>query len=96
MKKIKLFKTVDKKLQDIGFKKIKDDVYCVVYERENKEFSYVQVLTIVHKKNGKHIIQSYDKNLFDIQNVGNTCVGLTYYETKLILKKMREKGWKSK
>lgn len=47
----------------------------------------------IDKKNGKHIIQSYDKELLDKKGIGNTCVGLTYYETKLIMKKMRKKKW---
>lgn len=51
---------------------------------------------LAHKKNGKHIIQSYDKNLTDSKGIGNTCVGLTYYETKLFMKKMKQKGWMDK
>lgn len=91
----KLFKSVDKKFEEIGFKKYYDDNYRVTYKRRNKKFNYTQVLTIVHKANGRHIIQSYDDHLFDNKGVGNTCVGLTYYETKLALKKMRQKKWKS-
>lgn len=36
---------------------------------------------------------NYDPDLFDSKNIGNTCVGLTYKETKLFLKKMKKKGW---
>ena len=53
----------------------------------------MQVLDIRHKKDGRHIIQSYDKDLFDKEGIGNTGVGLTYYETKLALKKMKKKKW---
>jgi len=90
---LKIFKTVDKKIEDLGFKKIDDNNYIVIYERDNKQYGYRQVVALCHKKSGKHIIQSYDKELFDNLGIGNTCVGLTYYETKLILKKMKQKKW---
>ena len=93
---MKLFKTVDEKLADIGFVKVEDNECYVSYEREDKEYNYTQCLDILHKNSGRHIIQSYDKHLFDERKIGNTCVGLTYYETKLIMKKMRQKGWESK
>ena len=93
---MKLFKSTDEKLKEIGFVKTQDDNYAVTYERFNIRYNYTQVLTIVHKKSGQHIIQSYDKYLMDNKGIGNTCVGLTYRETKLIMKKIREKGWKSK
>ena len=92
----KLFKTVDDKFREIGFQKIQDDRYSATYERRDEECGYTQVLDIRHKANGRHIIQSYDKELFDKKNIGNTCVGLTYYEMKLAIKKMRNKKWKSK
>ena len=90
---MKIFKSIDDKFKDIGFIKVKDDKYAVTYERKNDKFNYTQVVDILHKKSGKHIVQSYDKNLFDSKNIGNTNVGLNYYEMKLILKKMRKKGW---
>ena len=91
---MKIFKNIDEKFEDIGFKKVKDDRYSVTYERYNEKYKYMQVLDICHKKeDGRHIIQSYDKDLFDNRGIGNTCVGLTYYETKLALKKMKKKKW---
>lgn len=90
---MKLFKSIDEKFKEIGFKKIKDDNYAVTYERKILKYNYIQVIDIIHKKNGKHIVQSYDKNLFDEKKIGNTCVGLTYYEMKLIMKKMKQKRW---
>lgn len=84
---------IDKKFAKIGFVKVQDDKYGVCYERENKTYKFTQVLYIGHKKSGRHIIQSYDKNLYDTKGIGNTCVGLSYYETKLALKKMKKKGW---
>ncbi len=90
---MKLFKSIDEKLEDIGFVKIKDDKYAVTYERVLVKYNYTQVLDICHKASGKHIVQSYDKDLMDRKSIGNTCVGLTYYEMKLIIKKMKQKGW---
>ena len=92
----KLFKSVDEKFKEIGFTKVDDNEYIVSYVRYVNNYKYTQILTICHKKSGKHIIQSYDKDLFDTKGIGNTCVGLTYYETKLALKKMKQKKWKSK
>ncbi len=92
-------KNTNDKLHDIGFRCIKDDKHEVVYERKNESYfggTYTHVLTICYKNNGRHIIQSYDKDLLDEKKIGNTNVGLTYYESKLIMKKMREKGWKSR
>lgn len=93
---IKIFKSIDDKFMDIGFRKIEDDDFNVIYERQNGEYGYTQVLAICHKENGRHIVQSYDKDLFDTKKIGNTCVGLTYYEMKLAMKKMKSKGWLSK
>ena len=92
---MKLFKSVDEKFAEIGFKKLREDKYGVEYERENKEHGYVQSICLLHKKSGRHIVQSYDKCLMDEKKIGNTCVGLTMYEIKLCLKKMKQMGWKS-
>ena len=90
---MKLFKSIDKKLEDIGFIKIRDDKYSVIYERKVVKYNYTQVLDICHKTSGNNIVQSYDKDLMDKKGIGNTCVGLSYYEMKLIMKKMKQKGW---
>lgn len=89
-----MFKSIDKKFADIGFIKIKENEYGAQYEREVEEFNYTQVLHLIYKKNGRHIIQSYDKNLVDTKKIGNTCVGLSIYEMKLCLKKVKQLGWK--
>lgn len=91
---MKLFKTVDEKFKEIGFVKINENKYGVHYRRNNKNYSYVQTLYLLHKKSGKHIVQSYDENLMDTKGIGNTCVGLTMYEMKLCIKKMKQMGWK--
>ena len=88
---IKLFKNVDEKLADIGFKKIENKHLCE-YDRENNEFGYIQKVVISYKESGQHILQSYDPKLFDEEGIGNTCVGLTGYEMKLFLKKNEKDG----
>jgi hypothetical protein len=91
----KLFKTVDEKLRDIGFCIVDECKNRVCYERKNEVFDYTQVLYIGHNSKGRHFVQSFDKDLVDDKGVGNTCVGLTYYEMKLVMKKMRQRGWKT-
>lgn len=91
---MKLFKSIDDRFREIGFIKVEEDKYGAEYERENKKHGYTQTLYLGHKKSGKHIVQSYDKNLMDEKKIGNTCVGLTMYEMKLCLKKMKQMGWK--
>lgn len=93
---MRLFKSTDDKLREIGFKKIVDSEYVVSYERQCSGCGFTHVLEIYHKKNGHHIVISYDKDLLDSNSIGNISVGLTYYETKLAMRKMKEKGWKSK
>ena len=88
-----MFKNIDKKFEEIGFIKTEENEYQVIYERKNEFFNFTQVLAICCKVSGKHIVQSYDKDLFDTKGIGNTCVGLTYYEMKLVSKKMRKLGW---
>lgn len=88
-----MFGNVDKKFEKIGFVKVSEDKYGARYERKNEKYNYTQVLAILHKESGRHIVQSYDKDLFDSKNIGNTCVGLTYYEITLIKRKMRRLGY---
>lgn len=91
---MKLFKTVDDKLKDIGFVKTKENKYGVEYEKINVigTYKYIHKVCILYKNSGKHILQSYDPELIDEKNIGNTCVGLTGYEMKLFLKKMKQIG----
>ena len=92
---MKLFKTVDEKFEEIGFVKVAEDKrYYAHYQRDDKEYSFVQTLYLCHKASGRHIVQSYDENLSDTKGIGNTCVGLTMYEMKLCIKKMKQMGWK--
>lgn len=91
---MKLFKTADKKFEKIGFKKIKEDEYGARYERYIEKYKFTQTVDLLHKASGKHIVQSCDNALSDQKNIGCTCVGLTMYEMKLCIKKMKEMGWK--
>ena len=91
---MKLFKTVDEKFAEIGFAKVEEGEYGVTYERKIDRFHYIQTLRLVHKKSGRHLIQSYDAELMDEKKIGNTNVGLTMYEAKLCVKKMKQMGWK--
>lgn len=89
-----IFKSIDEKFAEIGFVKIKEDEYGAVYKRRVDKYNYTQTLDLVHKASGRHIIQSYDEELTDQKKIGNTCVGLTMYEAKLCVKKMKQMGWK--
>lgn len=93
---MKLFKTVDDKLADIGFINVREDKHGVVYERKDSEHDFTQSVTILHKSSGRHLLQSYDAELTDQKMIGNTCIGLTGYEMKLFLKKMKQIGLYSK
>lgn len=90
---MKLFKTIDDKFAEIGFVKMEENEYGVRYQRMDEWHDYVQCLDISHKYNRLHIVQSYDKDLMDSKLIGNTCVGLTYYEMKLVMKKMKKLGY---
>lgn len=83
-----LFKSTDAKLESIGFVKMHEDDHGVLYYKEHR--NYTQAVQLMHKAYGWSILQSYDPNLFDSKGVGNTCIGLTYTEMKLFMKKMRE------
>lgn len=88
---MKLFKSVDDKLKDLGFEKNDEDKYGVSYSRVisiNENNKYTHNLDILHKASGNHIIQSYEEGL---NNDGfNNMVGLNYKTTKLAMKKYRQ------
>ncbi len=95
---MKLFKTVDDKLAEIGFIKTKEDKYGIEYKRTNATdtYKYIHKVCILHKSSGRHILQSYDQDLMDEKKIGNTCVGLTGYEMKLFIRKMKQIGMYSR
>lgn len=93
-----IFESIDKKLRKIGFIKVyedrghgrfvSEDEYGVSYERQIEKYGYTQVLDIRHKASGKHLIQSFQKDV-NVDGFNNT-VGLTYEETKLAMRKYRQ------
>ena len=94
LKKLKN-KRIDEKFKEIGFKKSEETKYGVVYKRYNNKYGYTHVIHLLHKHNGKHIVQSYDEKAV-IGWDGNIGVGLTMHETKLCLRKMKALGWNFK
>lgn len=79
---MELFKTTDEKLRDIGFVKVGDDDHGAFYERLMPQ-GFVQEVALLRKYSGRHIIQSYEKG------TDRVC-GMTFNETRLFLRKMRE------
>ena len=91
-----MFKTVDQKIADLGFTKVHEDKFGVLYERQND--GYTQRVDIVHKASGNHILQSYDPELYAKEKnktIGNGVVGLTCTELRLFAKKMKQLGLNS-
>ena len=86
-------KTIDDKIEELGFAKVEETKYGALYERYNTQFHYTHVVYIINKASGRHIIQSYDKESSSVD--GSLSVGLTYLEMKLFTKKMKQltKRW---
>lgn len=83
-----MFKNADKLLEKLGFEKIEESKFGVSYRKENKEYNFIQRLDICHKASGNHLFQSYVEG---INSDGfNNCVGLTYPEMKVAMKKYQE------
>lgn len=87
MIKFNVFKSIDRKIADLGFKEIRNDKYGIEYERNNG--NYIHKVVLLHKHNWQNILQSYDPALFDTETIGNTNVGLSYRELVLFTKKMK-------
>ena len=89
---MKFFKTIDEKFNDIGFVKVEETKFGAKYQRKENKYNYIQCLDLLHKASGKHLIQSYQK---DINKDGfNNMIGLSIYEAKLAVKKMKQMGYK--
>lgn len=85
---MKLFKSVDERFEELGFKKIEQTEYGAFYEKKIPEYKYVHTIDILPKSSGRHIVISSQK---DVNKEGfNNAVGLTRQEMKLCIKKMRE------
>ena len=87
-----LGKIADKKLAGLGFKKIEDSDYIVIYKRYNEKYEYVQRIDILSKLFGPSMVQSYDPTRMD-KEYRNVCVGLTFEEIIAIGMKFISKGW---
>ena len=46
---MKLFKTVDEKLAEIGFIKVEEYKYGCEYERKDEKYNYIQKVAILRK-----------------------------------------------
>lgn len=89
---IKLFKSTDEKLAELGWKKEKstvEDSRSVYYWRTNKEKGYQQYVDIIDKTHTAPIMISSAQ---PVQNGFASCQGLTYRELRLFLRKMKEIG----
>ena len=86
---MKIFKTADQKLEELGFTKVEEDEYKVSYSRMLDKCG-IQNLGLMYDYYG-HTIYSYitvdNKDIY---------TGLNIYEIKICLKKMKELGWKFK
>lgn len=91
MKKL-LGKLADRMLVKQGFVKKEESNLYVAFVKQHE--NYTQKIAIGYKAEGPAIVQSYDPNLFDDKNIGNTCVGLTAVEMLAICIKIKSKGWK--
>lgn len=81
-------KRIDKKIENLGFQKEKEDKYGVIYIRKDEKYGFTQCVNILHKQSGEHIIQSYE---MEVNNDGyDDCVGITLKEMKLFLKKAKQ------
>ena len=89
----KLFRTIDGRFKEIGFKKIYENEYGVRYERFSEKHEYTHIIHLGNKKMDEYVIQSYIEFSKPV-GVWGTPIKLTEYETELCLKKMKKKGWR--
>ena len=79
---------IDKKLAKKGFIKTMDNTHGIYYEKEDEK--YTHVLAIIWKRYGDNIFQSYDKDLFDKDKIGNVNIGISEDILTLCNKKMKK------
>ena len=85
---MKLFKSVDERFEELGFTKTYESKIVVTYEKEIKDYNYIQSIDICRKESGNHIVISGEKGIN--KDGFNNAVGLTKQEMKLCIKKMKE------
>lgn len=86
-----MLKSVDEMFKEIGFIKIEETGEYVKYERVDDISPGTQVLLISKKRHFPSSVKTYYDNFLNGATVFSP-VGLTYYETKLVLKKMKKLG----
>ena len=91
---------IDKKLIKRGFIKIKKTQFVLIYDRpfNLRHSNRCKCRVEIHHIDGKHLLQIKPYNMEKIDDEGrrvkdDTTYGLTYKETKLFLKKMKEMHW---
>lgn len=84
---MKIFKTIDEKIKDLGFAKEEENKHGVTYVRYNSLFDYTQVVELGRKSNPnkKWLLHSYQQGV-NVDGFNNN-VGLTAKEVKLFYKK---------
>jgi hypothetical protein len=56
---------INKLMKRHGYVLVDESKYGAYYEKQEKQ-GFVHVLCILHKSSGKHILQSYDKNVLAV------------------------------
>ena len=79
-------RTVDDKIQKLGFTKIKENEHEILYERYNDKNHYTQVVRI----SPKYTLKSYYREVDDTDTLVDPCIGLNCKEMKLFIKKMNQ------
>jgi hypothetical protein len=94
-----LFKKADKKFAEIGLVKLRDDASFVIYERLGRPNYVNQHILIVKVPTGEAFVRIFNPTVYTTEEgriLNDISVRATSYELKLILRKMKEKGWSSK
>ena len=81
-------RTIDERIEKLGYKKVCDHPLYVSYAKHEEIGNFTHVVALCHKASGKHIIQSYDED-------DSRMCGLTYTESVLFAKKIKELWGKS-
>lgn len=77
-------KTVDEELAILGFEKKNETLGCTTYERK-MPLDSVQVVALIRNTNGSLTLNCYEK-------ASRYFIGLSYRETELFMKKMKQLG----
>lgn len=79
---------IDRKLEKLGYKKIKDDNYGTMFRWRDEGLDRTKMVAILHKESTHNIIQVYDPDhTFEAFTAMDA---LTLPEMKLFLKKFKQ------